>query len=459
MKRPQIDDHDKDHAPLERHFDRLLTPVEEFTRSQSMGGLILLSATLVALYLANSSFRDIYETINHLPFALSLGDWRIEHSLHHWVNDGLMVLFFFVLGMEIKREGLAGDLKDIKQSALVLAMAIGGMLFPALIYAVIAGSGEMLRGWGIPMATDTAFALGLLTLLGNRVPRAATVLLMGLAIVDDIGAVLVIGFFYTESLDVASLVSAFIVLLVLGGFNVLGIRRPMAYLIGAISLWWFIQQSGLHATTAGVLAALMVPSRPYAQTSWFIRKMKKIVRRFESLDEDEKTILEEHRQHHLAEQAQEIAAHTTTPLQHWTTRLDRPVSFVVVPLFAFLNAGVALPDSWGSVFDSTLVLAVIAGLCIGKPLGILLLSWICVRLNWAKLPAEINFGHMAGIGLLAGIGFTMSLFISALAFEGQAAFLVDAKLGILLASLISGCAGTVCLVAVARLGKKTDAKN
>jgi len=453
MTQPEIKEHEREHAPLERSFQKLLTPFEIFLNSQSTSGIVLLCAALLAFFLANSEFRSVYESFNQLPLSLSLGDWRISHSLQHWVNDGLMVLFFFVLGLEIKRECLVGDLSDIRQAGLVICMALGGMLVPASLYALFTYSGEadLMRGWGIPMATDTAFALGILALLGSRAPRSAAVVLSALAIVDDIGAVLVIGLFYTEQINVPALVNAGLVVLLLFIFNIVGIRRPLFYLAGGLVLWWFILHSGVHATAAGVLAAMAVPTRPYAGTSWFIRRMGRLVQRFEELDKPDQSILEEHRQHDLAEQAQQIAMKTTTPLQHWGSALDKPVSLTIMPLFAFLNAGVAIPSSLTELQGSPVMLGTAAGLVIGKATGICAFAWLGVRTGLTSLPKGLTFTHIAGLSLLAGIGFTMSLFIAALAFESQPALLVQAKLGILYGSLIAGVLGTGLLVLTHRL--------
>lgn len=306
-------EHEKDHAPLEKNFRQLSAPFQLFLRSQYATGVLLLLSTIIAIVLANSNFRDLYQSINHLPFGLLLGDSQIKFSLHHWVNDGLMVLYFFLLGLEIKRERLVGDLSDIRHVKLVVFMAMGGMVAPALVYlAFTHSSPELTIGWGIPMATDTAFALGILALLRSRAPKAVALVLSALAIVDDIGAVLIIGLFYTAELQWGLVLAG---LGIIGGMftlNILGVRHPLAYLVCGLLLWWCILHSGVHATTAGILAALTVPARPRAQTSWFIRNMKGLVKQFEAVDHPEKTILEDGRQHRIAEEARNVALHATT---------------------------------------------------------------------------------------------------------------------------------------------------
>lgn len=452
MSGSEPSDRERELAPLERPADKLLTPLEIFLRSQSTSGVLLLVAAIAALALANSRFDGLYASLNSLPFSVSLGDWRVSHSLHHWVNDGLMVLFFFVLGLEIKRECLAGDLRDIRQSGLVLMMALGGMLVPAAVYVLIVPLADVtaIRGWGIPMATDTAFAIGILTLLGKRVPRSALVSISALAIVDDIGAILVISIFYTESVDVGYLLAAGGVLLLLLFFNLTGFRRPLLYMAGGVLLWWYTQHSGVHATTAGILAALMVPARPYAQTGWFSRRMKKLINRFDDLDEADKTILEETRQHDLAEKAREVAELATTPLQRWAGILDRPVSLTILPLFAFLNAGVRISTEDLNLTGSPVMVGIMGGLVLGKVVGISLFAWAGIRLGLVTLPGGLTLRHIVGLGFLAGIGFTMSFFISALAFEESPALLAQAKLGVLCGSLLAGILGVAWMLLATR---------
>jgi NhaA family Na+:H+ antiporter len=299
------------------------------------------------------------------------------------------------------------------------------------------------------MATDTAFALGILGLLGARAPGSATLLLSALAILDDIGAVLVIGLFYTEDLDTQALAAAagaFAGLLLL---NRAGARRPLPYLVGGVLLWWFILQSGIHATTAGILAALAVPARPYADTGWFRRRMRPLLRRFESIDAPDKSILEDERQHELAQRARDIALKTTTPLQRWESALDLPVSLLVLPLFAFLNAGVALDGLQGDWLERPVMFGTALGLLLGKVTGIVGFAWLGLKLGLCRLPADMKLAHIAGLGMLAGIGFTMSLFVANLAFPGSE-LLTSAKVGILMASLAAGIIGWSVLRTITR---------
>lgn len=402
--------------------------------------------------MVNTGWQQQYDGLSQLVLAVSLGDWKISHSIHYWINDGLMVLFFFILGLEIKYECLVGALSDLKDAALVIAMAIGGMVLPALIYLIIVGIGgiEAYQGWGIPMATDTAFAIGILTLLGARAPRSAVIILTGLAIVDDMGAVAVIGLFYTEEIVLSSLLWAGLTLAVMFLINQLGIRKPSFYLFSGVVLWWFILQSGIHATTAGILAAMMVPTRPYADKIWFHRKMQHVVKSFAEVDRPDATILESGEQHQLAVAAEDIAKKTTTPIIRWGNSLNKPVSLLILPLFAFLNAGMMLPTNIPEFSDTVVTLAVLLGLVLGKGIGISVFAWLALKMGIARLPKDTQFNHIVGIGFLAGIGFTMSLFISALAFEGQPALIEQAKLGILFGSIIAGIVGTVFLLFASR---------
>lgn len=442
-------------APIELPVERLLAPVGSFANSQVTTGAVLLVVIVLALFLSNSQYAELYKSLNHMPFAITLGDWHVQMSVHHWVNDGLMVLFFFVLGLEIKRECLAGDLRDLQQSALVLFMAIGGMLVPAGVYLLLNYSSQdgAVAGWGIPMATDTALAIGILCMLGSRVPRTVIVLLSALAIVDDIGAVLVISLVYTSNLDYSALAGAAATLAALWIFNLSGFRRPVAYLLGGVVLWWFMLNSGVHATTAGILAALAVPARPYAGANWFEQRIEWITNRLRREREPGRGVLEDRRQHELIEKAQDIAVKASTPLRRWERSLDKPVSLAVVPLFVFLNAGILLPGSVGELFASPVTQGIALGLVLGKSCGVIGFAWLGLRTGLCRLPRDIRMGHIGGIGLMAGIGFTMSLFISALAFSDREALVDAAKLGIMSGSLIAGLLGTALFLHLSRSGK------
>ncbi|WP_439101215.1 Na+/H+ antiporter NhaA [Congregibacter sp.] len=442
------EDNHREKAPLEKPAEKLLAPLNQFVRSQAATGILLAVAVSLAMVMANSGFQDLYEKIKHVPLGVSLGSMAVDMSLKHWINDGLMVLFFFLLGLEIKRELIAGELRDVRKSSLVFFMAAGGMVLPALVYLgvnLITGA-DAARGWGIPMATDTAFALGILAAMGNRVPRVAIVLLSALAILDDIGAVMVISIFYTDEVFMAPLLNALFVLLLLAVLNLSGFRRPLPYGLLGIALWWFVLQSGVHATTAGIVAAMAVPARPYGSTTWFLEKMEDIVPRFRKNHDPDRSVLEKNEHEELAEEARKVARATITPLQRWERAMDTPVSLMIVPVFAFLNAGVLLPDNLGYLFTAPVPLAAALGLTVGKTVGISAFAWLGLKLGVARMPEDLVFAHLVGLACLAGIGFTMSLFVNSLAFENAASLQEDAKLGILMGSLTAAILGTSILL-------------
>ncbi|NVJ59391.1 MAG: Na+/H+ antiporter NhaA [Gammaproteobacteria bacterium] len=453
----EIKESDKERAPLEKPLEKIVRPLRNFVKSQVASGVLLLCATVVAIIVANSPWSDLYHSLNHFEFSISLDQWSLSHSLKHWVNDGLLVLFFFLLGMEIKRELLVGDLKDFSQSSFVLVIALGGMVAPALIYFIITSveNSEFTRGWGIPMATDTAFALGLLSLLGKRVPPIATVLLSALAIVDDIGAVLVINLFYSEGIALAPIVNSGLMIVMLVVMNMAGVRTPLPYFIVGILLWYFVLSSGVHATTAGIIAAFAIPARPKVKTHWFSKRMRKLLMHYEKIDDTDSTILEQQRQHDLVEEVQSSANITMTPLQQWSSGLERPVAFFIIPLFALLNAGVTLPQNINELEISSIWLGVFLGLLIGKPLGIMLFAFTAIKLKIAKMPKDFSMPQLLGLSCLAGIGFTMSLFISTLAFDSSNELLIQAKLGVLTGSLVAAIAGVAILSLYSKRTGKT----
>ena len=374
-----------------------LTIFQRFFRTETLGGLILLGFGLAALTIANSPLSEAYNHLWEIPLALGIAPHQLSLNLHGWINDGLMAVFFLLVGLEIKRELLAGELSSPQQAALPIACAIGGMVVPALIYLAFNSRGLATHGWGIPMATDIAFALGTLNLVAPRAPIGAKVLLTALAIVDDMGAVLVISLFYSEAVVWSAMGGAAVTLLVLIGFNLFGIRRLWPYLVVGVVLWYFVHASGVHATIAGVALAFTIPARS--------------------------------------------SGGATAPLLRLEHALHNFSAFVVMPLFAFANAGVRIELS---LQHAEIGFGILVGLLFGKPLGIMIAALIAVKMGIARLPQAVSWRSMAGYGLLAGIGFTMSLFIAMLAFEDPA--LVDAaKRGIIAGSLLAGVAGAVML--------------
>ncbi|ADV68580.1 Na+/H+ antiporter NhaA [Deinococcus maricopensis] len=410
------------------------SPFSRFVRSEAFAGLLLVCTAALAFAWANSPWREAYFTLQHTHLSVALGAATLDFSLEHWVNDGLMAVFFLLVGLEIKRELLIGELASRRRAALAVAAAVGGMLVPAALYALLNGGGPGRAGWGIPMATDIAFALGVLALLGPRVPVGLKVFLTALAIVDDLGAVLVIALFYTEQVQWGALGLAALTwgAALLAGW---GRRKPSLklYAVLGLLLWLFVLQSGLHATIAGVLLAFAVPIRqpdlslctPSLLTAAQPGEEEEVGARLQDLED-------------LLERAQ-------SPLHRLEHALHPVVTYAVLPLFALMNAGVSV----GSGGLGVVSFGVLLGLVLGKPLGVVGGAWLATRAGVAALPRHVTWTHMVGAGLLAGVGFTMSLFVANLAFD-DAALLTQAKLGVLGASVAAALLGAVWLLRTTR---------
>lgn len=437
------------HAPWEKSFDKILTPFEEFIHRQTTSGLLLMGTAVLALFLANGSLATAYEHIIHTIVSLNVGSWKLEMSLHHWINDGLMALFFFVVGLELKREMLVGELAKIRNAALPIGAAIGGMVVPALIYFALNPEGDAARGWGVPMATDIAFAIGALALLAGRVPKALITFLVALAIVDDLGAVLVIALFYTESIALVPLLIAGGMFILLLGLNMSGVRKTMPYFIIAVFLWYALMQSGVHATLAGILGALSVPAVPKYNPERFSDHVKDLMLRFDDNHQPGKSILTNDKLRAVVQTLENGVHSVEAPLQRLEHVWHMPVAYLVIPVFALANAGIAVDFSaLGETFTHPVMLGVTLGLVLGKFIGITGICWLMLKLDVAVLPKDTRFTQIAGVSLLAGIGFTMSIFVAQLGFEGQENLLLMAKTGILVASLLAGVAGFIWLYLV-----------
>jgi len=434
------------HAPWEKSFDKILTPFEEFVHRQTTSSLLLMATAILALVLANSGLSGVYQHLVHTPLGINVGDWTLEKSLHHWVNDGLMALFFFVVGLELKREILVGELAVPRQAALPIVAAVGGMVVPALIYFTFNPDGDAARGWGIPMATDIAFAIGALVLLAGRVPKALITFLVALAIVDDLGAVVVIALFYTDQLVWEALLIATAMLGVLIAFNLIGIRQPLPYFLLGVLLWFALLKSGVHATLAGVLTAFTIPARPKYDPARFSGHVKELMARFDASHQPGKSIMTNDALRAVVQTLENGVHKVETPLQRLEHGLHMPVAFLVIPIFAFINAGIPMEFSGlGDTLTHPVTLGVVSGLVLGKFLGIAGASWLALKLGIAQLPVQTRFSQIAGVALLAGIGFTMSIFIAELGFAGQPEYLLMAKTGVLVASMLAGVGGFVWL--------------
>ncbi|MDO7873222.1 Na+/H+ antiporter NhaA [Hymenobacter sp. ASUV-10] len=416
----------------------LIRPFAEFFRREAAGGIVLLASAALALLLANTSWGPAryFPAVWNEHLRIALGSVVLDESLLHWINDGLMTVFFLIVGLEIKREVLEGELSSLRQAALPVAGALGGMVLPALLYALFNHGTATADGWGIPMATDIAFALAVLQLLGPRVPLGLKVFLTALAIVDDLGAVLVIAGFYTQELHLDYLYLALGTWAVLLALNWLGARSLVLYLPLGLVLWYFMLESGIHATLAGVLLAVAIPSRtPHSRPALLDlidTRLRLLTHEVHGADADPRTISEE---------LEELSAAISSPAQKLEERLHSLVAFGIVPLFAFANTSLQLDGGVFRELNSPLALGIAAGLLLGKPLGIVGLSWVVVRLGWATLPPGVSWRQLWGAGVLGGIGFTMSLFVTLLALGEHSAGEAVAKLAILLTSLLAGTLG------------------
>jgi NhaA family Na+:H+ antiporter len=376
-----------------------------------------------------------------MKIDFNVGSWKLSHSLHHWINDGLMAIFFFIIGLEIKREITAGELSNLKVAILPILAAIGGMVFPAAIYMAINNGTDGANGWGIPMATDIAFAISALVLLGKRVPAALVTFLVALAIVDDLGAVLVIAIFYTETINMLPLGLAGAMFAVMLIFNRLGIHMILPYFVVGLFMWFFMLESGVHATIAGVLAALTIPSTPKDTPVTFADDTKEMIAEYERYPVATDHVIHEKQKAILNNIKDKIDA-VGTPSARLEHALHLPVALLVIPIFALANAGIAIDfGSLGNTVVEPVSLGIIAGLILGKVIGIFGVSWVAIKLKIARLPANSKMSQIFGVAFLGGIGFTMSIFVADLAFINSPELIFQSKVGVLVASLFSGLFG------------------
>lgn len=430
-------------APVER----LVRPLVHFLRVESASGIALLVCTLVALTLANSPWSAAFTEVWQTPVRLGIGRLELNKALLLWINDGLMAIFFFVVGLEIKRELVAGELRDPKKAALPVMAALGGMIVPATIYLLLQAGQPGRAGWGIPMATDIAFVVGFLALLGPRVPFGLKILLLSLAIADDIGAVLVIALFYSTDVSLVALGLAGIGFGVTYFFNQIGVRRVPVYLVVGAGIWLAFLKSGVHPTVAGVLLGLLTPASAWVGDRALLDVLGHAFQRLRG-EQDGKAPNQRDR---MLGQLAVTAREAVSPLERLETALHPWVAFFIMPVFALANAGVGIEPA---ALSHPVALAVAAGLVLGKPLGILLFSWLGVRVGLARLPTGVNWKVMLGAGCLAGIGFTMSLFIAGLALEEK---LLDAgKIGTLTGSAVSAFVG--CSLLLIFLPRRAEAR-
>lgn len=445
-------------ADASRPIARLMRPVKYFFHLKVAGGILLFLNSLLAMFWANSRWHESYHDLWHAPFSIKLGDFALSYPVEYWINDGLMVIFFFVIGLEIKREILVGELRSVKKALLPIVAALGGVVVPASIYLAINKGGPGEPGWGIPMATDIAFALGMLAILGRKAPPSLTIFLTALAIADDLAAVLVIAIFYTAQLSISSLMIGFGLLGLMVIANMLWVRSPIVYALLGFGVWLAFLKSGVHATIAGVLAAFCIPARMLVEPDVLLSAGRRLLDRFERLTKAMPSLPEARmvkwggrigifqNQHQIEtiESLEKVCEYSQTPLQRMERGLHLWVTILILPLFALANAGVEVIGDPKEMLLTPVTMGVVLGLVIGKPVGIFLFSWVAVKLGWCLLPVGARWKHILAVGCLAGIGFTMSLFITGLAFSDRT-LTNEAKLGILAGSLIAVVLGGAAL--------------
>ena len=416
-------------------------PVQTFIQTEEVGAIVLLLAAGSALGWANSPWSDSYASFWHTKISFDIYIFAISEDLEHIVNDGLMAVFFFVVGLEIKRELLHGELSSFRRAVLPAMAALGGMVAPALIYLAFNSSGETSVGWGIPIATDIAFALGVLALLGRRLPPQLRIFLLGLAVVDDLGAIAVIAVFYTEAIHWMDLGLALAVFTVIAACIRIGIRSLGFYLILSVVMWQFFLESGIHATVAGVLISVLTPAKPYLQRKDYKATVENLLRDFKlAMDTGQ-----EEKAESIVAEVEKLSQGTEGPMERLERVIHPWTSFVVLPIFALANAGIVM--SWDAMTEaaaSPITLGILVALPIGNTLGIFGMTWLTVRLGLGRLPSYVTWLHVLGVGMLGGIGFTVSIFVSGIAFEDQ--LLSDqAKIGVFGASLLAGAVGYLFL--------------
>lgn len=426
-------------------IEQALAPFIRFSQVEASGGLVLIACTLAALVWANSSAAPAYFALWETPVTVGFGNMVLSKTLLHWINDGLMAVFFFMVGLEIKREILVGELNSLGQAALPVAAAVGGMLVPAGIYAALNAGQPSLAGWGVPMATDIAFALGILSLLGDRVPASLKVFLAAVAIVDDIGAVLVIALFYSGDLSLFALGVGGVMFLAMLVANLAGVRHPAVYTILGAILWLAFLKSGIHATIAGVLAAMAIPARTRLAGDVFAARTRRLLGCFEKANGSGRPLLADKAQLAALEEIEDACHKAGAPLPRIEHALHPYVAYAIMPLFALANAGVTITGQAGRALGEPVSLGIVFGLVVGKQLGIFAACLGMFRLGLAHVPQGTRLAHYYGVSCLAGIGFTMSIFIAGLAFGEQTSLDATAKLAVLAASTVSGLLGYLVL--------------
>jgi NhaA family Na+:H+ antiporter len=418
---------------------KFLTPFQKFIKAESLAGILLFSTTIIALIWANSPYGAFYESIWQSEIGISFQEFELKKPLILWINDGLMAIFFFIIGLELKRELLIGEINSIKKAAFPIVGALGGILVPVILYLVLNQNPETTKGWGIPMATDIAFALAILSTLGKRVPVSLKIFLTAFAIIDDIAGVLVIAFFYSTSINWLFILLGITLIAILGLFYY---RSKYSFTIGiilAIITWFLFLKSGIHPTIAGVLLAFTIPIKRRMNISLFSSQLASISSKIINVsDNDDKHLLTK-AEIKCTENLDDLTSEVRSPLQHLEYKLHSLVAYFILPVFAFANAGVVISAS--GVYDFSLMSNIAISLFVGKFVGVALFSYLGIKLKLTVLPKKASFGQVLGIAAIAGVGFTMSIFINGLAFDGSPIFINSTKVGIIIGSLVSGIVG------------------
>ncbi len=423
---------------LARNFERLFTPFDNFIHKQSTAGALLIGTALISMLVANSSWGYLLEVLSNLPVGIIFNEYHFALSIHEWLSSGFMALFFFMIGLELKRELLAGSLQDRQLVIPILSASLGGIGAPAVLYWILNQSDSVSHGWAIPTATDTAFALVALRLINVQISIGVKVFLAALAIFDDIGAIIVVAVFYSDQVNLSYLIFAFSLLGILFLLNVLGVRRGSIFILLGIPLWWAVYRSGVHATMSGLLMAMVVPATTELAQNAFTVKLKGAISVFEKQFDFGVRILQAPSQHTLAMDIERTVLSAITPLQRWHSLLIGPVSLFVLPSFALLNAGISISsDTLFNAFNSSVTLGVILGLALGKPIGVVLCTLLALKTGMGRLPDGVSMREVVLVGFLSGIGFTMSLFITRLSFASTTVVIDHAKLGIIIGSILS----------------------
>ena len=424
-------------------------PIQNYIQTEEVGAFILLAAAVAALVWVNSAWAESYANFWHNHVSVDIGIFALDEDLQHLVNDGLMAVFFFLVGLEIKRELLHGELSTFRKAFLPTAAAAGGMVVPALVYVGFNGtSGEGAAGWGIPMATDIAFALGVLALLGRRIPSELRVFLLGLAVVDDLGAIAVIAIFYSDTINWTDLGTAVALFALIAVCVRVGIRSQGFYIILSVLMWQNVLESGVHATLAGVALAALVPSKPVIERKDYAPALEALLRDYRAAIGDG----DEERAEAIIEEIDRLTTGTEGPMERIEGLVHPWVSFVILPVFALANAGIVFTsDSVSAALESSVTLGVLVALPVGKAVGVLAATWLAYRLGIGRLAPGVTWGQVFGVGMLSGIGFTVAIFISGLAFNNPA-LTDEAKMGVFAASVIAGVVGYVLLRVCSRAG-------